>query len=382
MESITPPQKGTLFTVEQAMKLAVSEASRGAVYASPNPLVGCVVLNRRGQFLASGYHERCGGPHAEVNAIKKISPSDLDGAHVIVTLEPCAHEGKTPSCAKMLANLPIKKVTYGLIDPNPLVSGQGINILKAANKEVCQYTGDLNLSEVCEMFLWNQKKKRPFVSLKLATSLDGKIALKNGESQWITGPKARSHSHYLRAIHDAVGVGIQTVLMDNPSLTIRDFKTDKENKIIIFDSKGRSLNEFSKLRLFKEHSHKSIYILVSKDFFDLQPHPYSEDLNIIYCPTLSNGLLDLEWILDVLYKKNIYSLFVEGGAKLSSQLISNNHINRLYIFQAPCLIGGTEGVGWTDSLQISSLSQKKILHNLTIESYEPDLLITGLLKNE
>lgn len=179
-------------TSEQAMQLALSEAYKGALRVSPNPLVGSVVLNSQGQFLSSGYHEFYGGPHAEVNALRGLSAEELKGAHVFVTLEPCAHEGKTPSCAKMMAKLPLKKVTFGLIDPNPLVAGQGAQILLDAGIEAEVFSSadpgldqeiKSRLEEVCEVFLWNFRRKKVFVAMKMASSADGQVALRSGESQ-------------------------------------------------------------------------------------------------------------------------------------------------------------------------------------------------------
>ncbi|MFN9068767.1 MAG: bifunctional diaminohydroxyphosphoribosylaminopyrimidine deaminase/5-amino-6-(5-phosphoribosylamino)uracil reductase RibD, partial [Bdellovibrionales bacterium] len=189
-------------------------------------------------FLASGYHQRCGGPHAEVEALQKVKPELLAGAHVIVTLEPCAHEGRTPSCAKTLAQLPIKKITYGIVDPNPLVSGKGHQILKEAGLDVQEYQGPLklNLERVCEEFLVNQKEKRIFVALKVAQSLDGKIALKNGKSQWITGPDSRDFVQNLRAQYDGILVGRNTVVADNPSLNVRVPGITKDNHVIVWGS--------------------------------------------------------------------------------------------------------------------------------------------------
>jgi len=154
--SVPIPSLGTLLSTEQAMKLAISEAYKGATRVSPNPLVGCVILDGQSRFLSVGHHSIYGGPHAEVEALNSLKASDLQGAHVIVTLEPCAHEGKTPSCAKALAQLPVAKVTYGLMDPNPLVSGQGVQILREAGIQVEEFKNYREeLEEVCEAFLKN-----------------------------------------------------------------------------------------------------------------------------------------------------------------------------------------------------------------------------------
>jgi diaminohydroxyphosphoribosylaminopyrimidine deaminase/5-amino-6-(5-phosphoribosylamino)uracil reductase len=187
-------------TPNEAMKLAIEEAARGAGFVAPNPLVGCVILSRDGALIGRGHHERIGEGHAEVRALESVADvSQLNAAQVFVTLEPCAHQGRTPSCAEALAKLPIASVTYGLEDPNPLVAGKGAEILRAAGKTVQIFGGlKTELEEACEIFLMNMREKRAFVALKAAASLDGKIALPDGSSQWITGEESRAHVQSLR----------------------------------------------------------------------------------------------------------------------------------------------------------------------------------------
>ena len=236
-----------IWTLREAMLLAIAEGSKGAGWVSPNPQVGCVILSSSGRLLSTGFHRKYGGPHAEVWALKALEKaSDLEGAIVVVTLEPCAHEGKTPSCAKALAKLPISKVVYGLVDPNPLVAGQGLDIIRNAGIKVeciTEFFPELTapLEQLCEHFLMNQNQKRPFVSLKVATSLDGIMAMKGGESQWISGPESRARVQFLRATHDAVLVGSGTILVDNPRLNSRDsnYEGKDPNKVIILDRRGR-----------------------------------------------------------------------------------------------------------------------------------------------
>ena len=253
-------------TVLEAMKLAIAEARKGAPFVSPNPMVGCVVLDSAGNFLSSGYHKIYGSAHAEVNALAGLISEQLKDAHVVVTLEPCAHQGKTPSCAKTLAALSIKKITYGLIDPNPLVAGKGADILKSAGKDVVLFSElQTELEELCEIFLMNQRKQKIFVAIKVATSLDGQMALQSGESQWITGEAAREHAHYLRSCYDAVMVGAGTIQKDNPSLNVRHPEVKKENKVVILDPQGLQLKNFSQLRVSQTHDSKNIFWCVSEE---------------------------------------------------------------------------------------------------------------------
>lgn len=340
-----------ILSIDQAMKIAIQEAHLGAPFVSPNPKVGCVILDRDGKLLSKGYHKKYGGDHAEVEALKGLSNQELQGAHVIVTLEPCAHEGQTPSCAKKLATLPIAKVTYGLVDPNPLVAGQGAQILETAGIEVLEYEGELKaeLEEVCEEFLWNFRRKEVFVALKVAQTLDGKIALKNGESQWITGPESRQKVHELRAQYDAVLVGKNTVYKDNPSLNIRHPRIQKENKIVILDREASVVTRASSLKIFELHRPENIFVVVAKG-----TQVESDRARIVEAT-------DLQEALRTLYKLGLRSLMVEGGGQVFSQFLHLSCVQRMHIFTAPIVVG--QGIGWNTEMSLSSMEQRLVLQN-------------------
>lgn len=383
------PDRGVRLSKEQAMRLAISEAYKGATRVSPNPLVGAVVLDKQGGFLACGYHEYYGGPHAEVNALKNLSYEDLQGAHVFVTLEPCAHEGKTPSCAKTMAKLPLKKVTFGLIDPNPLVAGQGAEILRQVGIEAEVFSAQspeedqdikVKLEEVCEAFLWNFRHKKVFVALKMASSLDGQVALSSGESQWITGSESREYVHYLRACYDAILVGKGTVEFDNPSLDIRHSKIEKKNKVVVIDSEGSLLQRFSDLKLSKAHEPADIFWCVAyeeKDKIEKILSAMSVKPNIVFVKTAAEGSLDLEDLLAQLYAKGLRSLMVEGGAITASSFISYGLVNRLYIFQAPIIMGSGGSRSWTETVKVSSMKEKIQVRSPRYLTFGSDFMITG-----
>lgn len=329
--------------LEQAMKLAITEAHLGAPFVSPNPKVGCVILDSKGELLAKGYHTKFGKPHAEVEALNQIKDKEkLKDAHVIVTLEPCAHEGKTPSCAKTLAKLPIKKVTYGLVDPNPLVAGQGAQILKDAGIEAVEYQGNLkkDLEEVCEEFLYNFRNKKVFVALKVAQSSDGKIG-KKGERTQITGPESMLKVHELRAQYDAVLVGKNTVLIDNPKLDIRHPQIKKENQVIILDRSGEVLKRKDQLSIFKTHK--------------------EENIHVISTPDLKTALVEI-------YGLGIRSVMVEGGGQIFSEFLRRNLVQRIHLFTAPIILG--KGIEWAD---------KKIVLKSEPQRYGQDTYMTELI---
>lgn len=355
-------------SIDQAMKIAIEEALKGAPFVSPNPKVGCVILDSAGNFLSKGYHTKYGQAHAEVEALKGLSETQLKGAHVIVTLEPCAHQGKTPSCARYLATLPIKKVTFGFVDPNPLVVGQGAEIIRAAGIQVQEYDGELKteLEEVCEEFLWNFRQKRVFVAMKVAQSLDGKIALSNGQSQWITGPESREKVHELRANYDAIVVGKGTVLQDDPSLNVRHPQIRKENKVIILDRRGEVLKLADTLKIFKLHKPENIFICVDSGL-EIQ----SKHAQIIPHANLNEALQEL-------YRRGIRSLMIEGGRAVYSSFLKEGLVQRLHLFTAPILLG--KGKGWSEGFEFNSMEQKQSIQNFKTQQFGVDTYATGVLR--
>lgn len=355
------------------MQRALEEGSKGFGFVSPNPQVGCVVLNANHEIISAGCHEKYGGHHAEVNAVKDLTEEQLTGAHVVVTLEPCAHVGQTPACATMLAKLPIESVIYGLKDPNPLVSGKGIEILEKAGKQVVHLKSfEEPCEELAEIFLWNQRHKKAFVALKMASSLDGQIALKSGESQWITGEKSRKYSHFLRAGYDAILVGRNTLVVDDPMLNIRhpNFQ-GKKNKVIVLDPEGKLLRNISHYKITEYHDKENIYFAVREEL------KLKSDYHLIKVKTLLSGALDLDDLSTKLYQEKICSLFVEGGAQTYSEFLSQRAFHRFYLFQAPVIIGTKNGRSWSESFAVSKLKDKLQLRNVRSQKIGEDLFITA-----
>jgi diaminohydroxyphosphoribosylaminopyrimidine deaminase/5-amino-6-(5-phosphoribosylamino)uracil reductase len=396
-QDIPVPKRWEPMTLTAAMRLAVSEAFKGAGFTEPNPLVGCVVLDSQNRFLSRGFHRKIGGAHAEVEALKNLSAQDLKGAKVIVTLEPCAHEGRTGSCAKMLASLGVDEVVFGLIDPNPKVSGQGVQILKAAGKKVSSFIpfagidycfeGDVSwtqarieswrsiLEQTCEHFLVNQAQKRAFVSLKVASSLDGQMALQSGESQWITSPMCRQEGHYLRAFHQATLVGSKTLIMDDPQLNVRhpEFPNFK-NKAVVLNQSGEILKSSNNQKLFAAHDPEDIYVVVGES----SGVRNSEAAQVLVAPEGAGGL-QLKSVFELLFQAGINSVLVEGGARVLGQCLEQGLADRLYLFQAPILMGSSFGRSWSEGLHISRMSEKITLRNQIVKRFGPDIMITGRL---
>jgi diaminohydroxyphosphoribosylaminopyrimidine deaminase/5-amino-6-(5-phosphoribosylamino)uracil reductase len=369
MDEKINPTKGDFLTDEQAMRLAIQEAYKGAPFVSPNPLVGCVILDKGNRFLSSGYHHKYGEPHAEVDAYKKLSDQELKLAQVYVTLEPCAHEGKTPSCAKALAKMPIKRVVFGLEDPNPLVAGQGAQIIRDAGISCSVYEGPLKeeFEDLAEVFLKNFREKKTFVAAKVAQSLDGQIALANGESKWITSEASREYVHELRSWYDAVLVGRKTIETDNPSLNVRHPKIQKENFLIIIDPEGKILTSKKQYKFLELHKKEKIIFAVQTD------------LKTDY---LTLKFTDLNHLLEQLWNLKIKSVFVEGGARTYSSFLTAGLIDRLHVFTAPVIIGTGEGLSWSQYFSIPQLAHKLVLQNVKHKTFPPDQYLTGRLTRD
>lgn len=355
----------------EAMRLAIEEGSKGAGFVSPNPLVGCVILDKNFEFLAKGYHARLGELHAETHALAAVTDkSRLEGAHLYVTLEPCAHEGRQPSCAKTLAALPIASVTYGLQDPNPRVSGKGAEILRAAGKMVSLFTElQVELEELAEIFLMNQRHHRPFITVKVASSLDGQVALEDGTSQWITGEAARGHVQSLRGFHDAVLTGAGTFLRDNPRLNSRDPRfQNKTLPVILLDPGGETSGKLGPSQLLQVREARDLIVVTAPGVKIPEPVAHIEQ-------PLKNGEFDLRALIQLLHGRGLNSLFVEAGARTVSSFLRQQLADRLHVFMAPKLLG--KGLGWTSGLHISSLAQAVRLEHTRVERLGPDWLITG-----
>ena len=351
---------------DQAMEIALQEAQKGIGFVAPNPPVGAVIVDSEGTFLSKGYHSAYGKEHAEVSALKNCSGS-LEGATLYVTLEPCAHQGLNPPCADHLSTLPLRKVCIGVQDPNPKVCGQGIEKLRKSSIQVEIYEGKLKnkLYELIEIFSHNMKYEKPFVALKIASSLDGCIS--DPHHRWITNEQSRQHVSFIRGHYDAVCVGSQTLIQDNPRLNSRHTQFEsKKNYAIILDPRGEC-SDFLKSSLVTQVRDKSkVIVVTSSDLY--QNHSGS----VIQIPVNSKGLFDLDPLLKELFKRGIYSLLVEGGAQTFASFFSVTQ--RFYLFLAPTFIG-SQGLSWNQDL----LFTPSRLESVQYAVFGEDTLITGRL---
>ncbi len=371
------------------MRLAIEEARKGAGCVSPNPLVGCTIVDREHRFLAVGFHQRVGFDHAEIDAIKKLPDQRaLEGATLYVTLEPCAHEGRTPSCAHALVKLPLKAVVYGLQDPNPKVSGQGAQILRAGGIVATEIKGleslpmrtarELieDLEDLAEVFFHNMLAQAPFVAIKVATSLDGMMAYDSGESKWISGEESRRYSHRLRAQHDAVVIGRNTFVTDNPKLNIRlEGFENHANKVVIVDPAGKTLTELAESNLLRVRGPENIFVATGEGARVENP----AGVKVLEVKTDVGGALHLPSFMAALWERQIMSLFIEGGAQTFSHFLTQGQVHRLHLFIAPHLIGGKHGLSWTRYFGGTQMSERVALKQVRHHSFGPDLYWTARL---
>jgi diaminohydroxyphosphoribosylaminopyrimidine deaminase/5-amino-6-(5-phosphoribosylamino)uracil reductase len=328
------------------MSRAIELAKRGRFTTSPNPNVGCVIV-RNNSIVGEGYHKKAGLPHAEVNALA-MAADKATGATCYVTLEPCSHYGRTPPCALALTKAGVKRVVIAMVDPNPKVAGQGISILKEAGIEVATGLLEEEAHQLNPGFIKRMQTKLPRVTVKLAASLDGKTALQNGQSQWITGPKARIDVQYYRAQQSAILTGSGTVIADDPSLNVRyselqqaegfveeiDEATVRQPIRVILDSNNSlTLNE----RLFTLSGKVLLVSLAARD--DLQGKQFTADVEQLICTDDGCGRIDLQALLTQLNDYEINDLWVEAGAVLSGELFKNGLVDQFILYQAPKLMG-------------------------------------------
>ena len=327
--------------MRQAMRLA--QKAKGRTW--PNPMVGCVVV-KDCEIIAEGWHAKAGQAHAELDAINNAKVS-VQSATLYVNLEPCCHSNKrTPPCAQLLIAEGIKTVVIANQDPHPEVSGRGIAMLREAGIEVITDVLASDGELLNEVFFHNQRWQRPFVHLKLASTLDGKIAMPSGQSQWITGQAARLHAHQLRAEHMAIAVGAQTIRQDNPRLTVRLENTSGPQPIrLVFSHSGN----------LPESAH------VFNDEYSARTRIY--------------GNRPLSEVLDELYQHGIVNILLEGGAGLASAFLADGHVQRISHYLNPSYLG--QGISALNDYGLLDLSQRIHLKHVEYTALGEDFHLTG-----
>ncbi len=358
------------------MKKALSLAKKGKGKVEPNPMVGVVIV-KNGKIIGEGWHQKYGFAHAEVNAINNATES-LGNSTMYVNLEPCSHFGKTPPCADLIIQKKIKRVVIGMVDPNEKVKGQGIAKLKKAGIEVVCGVLEKEAQKLNEVFLKNINQKLPFITLKSAMSLDGKIACENGNSKWISNEKSRNYVHKLRRENDAIMVGINTVLKDNPQLTCR-IKNGRNPIRIVVDSLGKIPLESNIVQTAKEIK----TILACSDKIEINKEEILNEKGLIILKTTSkNGKVNLKNLLEKLYELGICSILVEGGATLNHSLLKEKLIDKFLFFVCPLIIGGKNAPSPIAGASAKDIPQASKLEDISYKKFKEDLLITAYLKKD
>lgn len=319
------------------MKRALRLARRGIGKTSPNPAVGCVIV-REGRIVGEGWHKQAGTPHAEIHALQQAGER-ARGADLYVTLEPCAHFGKTPPCADALIKAGVARVFVGMIDPNPLVAGRGVERLRQAGIAVVHPLLEPECRLLNEPFIKHVTTGLPYVTLKSALTLDGKTATPGGDSRWITSVASRRLVHRLRSRADAVMTGSGTLLADDPQLTVRMVRGRSPLRVVVDSSLRTPLDS----ALLAEAARVPVIIATAADNHPLAASLAARGAEVLFCGQ-ANGQVDLPALLQILGSRGIQSVLLEGGERLCGEMLRQGLIDRFLFFIAPKLVGG-EGKG-------------------------------------
>lgn len=356
------------------MRGALSAAYAALSICTPNPRVGCAITDFSGKTLGLGHTQKAGGPHAEIMALRDAAKNghSVAGATAYVTLEPCSHHGRTGPCCDALIAAGIKKVVASIADPNPLVSGQGFERLRAAGIEVEVGPGAEQSRELNIGFFSRMIRKTPWVRMKMAASLDGKTALDNGVSQWITSEPARADGHAWRARSCAVLTGIGTVLEDNPRLDVRLVVTPRQPHLVVVDSR---LETPLDAHLFI--AGRTLYIYAAEQNDAKKSALEARGATVIYLPG-ANGKVDLAAMLSDLARREVNELHVEAGHKLNGSLIREGLVDEFLVYLAPKMIG--QGFGMASFGPMTELSQAADMEFRSTDMIGPDLRIVARVK--
>jgi diaminohydroxyphosphoribosylaminopyrimidine deaminase/5-amino-6-(5-phosphoribosylamino)uracil reductase len=354
---------------EKYMNRAMDLALLAQGHTSPNPMVGCVIV-KSGRVIAEGYHKKAGLPHAEAEALKKAGKS-AKGSTLYVNLEPCSHFGKTPPCADAIIAAGIREVVAAIKDPNPLVAGKGFARLRKAGIKVRIGISSGRAEKLNRIFLKNKTVHMPYVVAKAAVSTDGKMALKNGVSKWITSAQTRDRSQQLRRMCDAILVGINTVIMDDPFLDCR-IDAKKKMKKVVFDYMGRMPENGN---IYKNSDPLDIYILTVEMNAKKSARLRARGINIITAPGAGERIDENE-ALKKLFAAGICSVLVEGGGSMITSFLREKLVDEMYLHIAPIIIG-SDGIPFAGVFGIDEMAKAIKLGNSTVEMSGPDIILSG-----
>lgn len=363
------------------MKLALRLAARGRGTTSPNPMVGAVLV-RRGQVIGQGFHRRAGGPHAEIEALRDAATRNESprGATLFVTLEPCCTHGRTPPCTDAIIAAGIGRVVVAATDPNPRHAGRGFDVLRAANIPVVTGIAAAAATQLNEVFNHWICTRTPWVTLKVAQTLDGKIATAAGASKWITGEGARREGQRLRRLHDGILMGVETVLHDDPALTIRTGKRITCPRRFVLDTRARTPLG---AQLVTDSFASQTTVIVGEGTAARRIAALSRHVSVWVAPR-KDGRIDLAWLMDRLGAPSagspVTSLLVEGGGEVHAGFLHARLAQRFVSFLAPKILGGRDSRRAVGGDGFTSLTECPRLIDTTTRHLPPDLMFTGRIQ--
>jgi diaminohydroxyphosphoribosylaminopyrimidine deaminase/5-amino-6-(5-phosphoribosylamino)uracil reductase len=371
----------------QYMRLALRLALRGYGTTSPNPMVGAVLV-KKGKVIGRGWHRQAGLPHGEIEAILDAEKrgQNVHGATLYVTLEPCSTHGRTPPCTKAIVKAGIRRVVTGTIDPNPKHTGRALKLLRRANVVVDAHSPELQdvaaqCTELNEAFNHWIVHHTPFVTLKAAMTLDGKIATAEGESKWITGSIARDYGMKMRAGNDAILVGINTILADDPSLTVRLPGNTEPARLrrIVLDSMARTP---LKAKVVTDDYKQLTTVVVSKLAPKSRVEALAKQVDVLVAPIAAGknqqqAKISLSWLLKKLGAQNVTSLLVEGGGEVNASFLMNQLVHRVAFFYAPKILGGRDSRKAAGGIGVERLQDVIQLRDIRWKKLGADLLMTA-----
>ena len=355
------------------MKMALDLAAEGRGFTSPNPMVGAVIV-QDSKIIGRGYHRAAGGAHAEVNAIEDAGGNNTAGATMYVTLEPCNHHGRTPPCTEAVIKAKISRVVAAMADPNPLVAGGGCEALRQAGIEVVMGVCEAEARKLNAFFIKHVQTGLPYVILKCAATLDGKIATEAGDSKWITGTAARRHVHWLRHGVDGILVGVDTIRTDDPRLTTRIDGFDGKDPVrIVLDTRLRIPPEALIVR--EDHAVGTI-IAAGRPVDPLRKKTLLDrGARILELP-VNDGMVDPRHLMETLGQMNITSVLVEGGSRVSASLLRAGVVDRICFFYAPRILAG-DGISICRGPGPEKMASAIQVENIEIKRFEDDILVEG-----
>lgn len=349
------------------MQKSLSLAERGRFTCAPNPMVGCVIV-QRDEIVAEGYHHKAGSDHAEIVALKAAG-EQARGATVYVTLEPCCHYGRTPPCVDAIIKAGVAEVVVACLDPNPKVAGQGIAALEAAGINV--KLGELAVAaeHLNRVFFHYILKQRPYVFAKWALSLDGKTATHTQDSQWITGERAREHVHQLRQSVGAIIVGSGTIIADDPALTVRLPQIEHQPLRVLLDGRGRSPLT---AKLFDLELADTVVMTTALCDKVWHHELVQRGVNVF---VVGENQIDLSLMLENLAQRDISSVLIEGGATVQASFFAADLVQEIYAYLAPKIIGGADAPGAVAGLGIAQMKEADTWKILEVLNLDPDVLL-------